>query len=114
MNTEKFAYWLQGALEMNPEMLKNGMSPEQVQTIQDHLNLIFDKATPDRFNKEGIVDSISPKDFRVANGESSADSYGPGLFCTQFKSEAVILPSSSISKKPGRKPRRRTSPGSKC
>lgn len=34
---------------MNPEMLEKGMSPEQVKTIQDHLNLVFNKVTPGRF-----------------------------------------------------------------
>lgn len=51
MTAEDFAYWIQGALEMNPQMLKEGMTPEQVQTIQDHLDLVFDKVTPDRINK---------------------------------------------------------------
>ncbi len=49
MDSEKFVYWLQGALEINPEMLKNGMTPEQVQTIQDHLDLVLKKITPNRF-----------------------------------------------------------------
>ncbi|MEK6829541.1 MAG: hypothetical protein AABY15_05465 [Nanoarchaeota archaeon] len=51
MNAETFTYWLQGALELNPEMLEKGMTPEQVKTIQDHLNLVFKKVTPDRFKK---------------------------------------------------------------
>jgi hypothetical protein len=49
MDSEKFVYWLQGALEVNPEMLNNGMTPEQVQTIQDHLDLVLKKITPNRF-----------------------------------------------------------------
>ena len=51
MEINQFVYWLQGALELNPEMLEKGMTPEQVKTIQDHLNLVFKKVTPDRFDK---------------------------------------------------------------
>lgn len=55
MESNEFIYWLQGALEMNPEMLEKGMSPQQVKTIQDHLDLVFNKVTPDRF-ENNIVD----------------------------------------------------------
>jgi len=54
-----FIYWLQGALEMNPEMFEKGMSPQQVKTIQDHLNLVFNKVTPDRFQEINIPDPNS-------------------------------------------------------
>jgi len=117
MNTEEFVYWLQGALEMNPEMLKNGMRPEQVQTIQDHLDLLFDKVTPDRFNKDVEINAPTLNDFRIANSGPSTGLSGSQLFCSQLKNEAIVLPSSSVSKKPGRKPRRkprRTGPGYKC
>lgn len=59
MSAEEFTYWLQGALEMNPEMLEKGMTPEQVKTIQDHLNLVFNKVTPDRFKSIEISDPNS-------------------------------------------------------
>ncbi len=55
MESIEFTYWLQGAIEMNPEMLEKGMSPQQVKTIQDHLDLVFNKITPDRF-KNHVVD----------------------------------------------------------
>ena len=88
MNTEKFAYWLQGALEMNPEMLKKGMSPEQVQTIQDHLNLVFDKTTPDRFNKEEV--SFNFEDTNPSRRDPNSTNWNPEeglpqLFCSQVK-----------------------------
>lgn len=62
MKAEEFTFWLQGALEMNPEMLEKGMTPEQVQTIQDHLDLVFKKVTPNRFKKEKeiIPSPLSP------------------------------------------------------
>lgn len=45
MNTEQFAYWLQGYSEIT-----NGRLPDadEWKIIQDHLKLVFDKKTPDR------------------------------------------------------------------
>ena len=45
MTTEQFTYWLQGFMEVaNPTTLDE----VQVQQIKDHLNLVFNKQTPDR------------------------------------------------------------------
>ncbi|WP_370601179.1 hypothetical protein [Pseudomonas nitroreducens] len=43
MNSEQFAYWLQGFVELN------GSEPtkEQWQSIKDHLKTVFMKVTPD-------------------------------------------------------------------
>ncbi len=68
MKAEEFAYWLQGALEMNPGMLKKGMTAEQVQTIQDHLNLVFNKVTPDRFHNLD-VDKLIKEDLKTSPEE---------------------------------------------
>jgi len=57
MTPEAFAYWLRGALELNPEMLEKGMTPEQVQTVEDHLNLVLTKVTPDRFEEKTKIDT---------------------------------------------------------
>lgn len=45
MDSLQFAYWLQGFSEIN-----GGVAPtqEQWKIIQDHLNLVFMKVTPDR------------------------------------------------------------------
>jgi hypothetical protein len=43
MNAENFAYWMQGALELGT--LKE-LNTEQVKIVQDHLNLVFKKVTP--------------------------------------------------------------------
>lgn len=49
MTPEAFAYWLQGFLEVgNPESI----SRTQIQIIQDHLDLVFNKVTPDRKEPE--------------------------------------------------------------
>ena len=38
MNSENFAYWLQGFFELSRT---NELTPEQVQAIKNHLNLVF-------------------------------------------------------------------------
>ena len=47
MTPEQFAYWLQGMLEGNPNLLEEGLTPQQTKIIQDHLSLVFNKVTPD-------------------------------------------------------------------
>ncbi len=49
MTTKQFAYWLQGFFEINDPQTIN---KEQTQIIKDHLNLVFDKVTPNRNTKE--------------------------------------------------------------
>jgi len=39
MTPENFCYWLQGLLEMQPNL--DSLSKAQVQMIRDHLNLVF-------------------------------------------------------------------------
>ncbi len=46
MNSENFAYWLQGYFELLGK--DEPLTKEQVQIIKDHLALVFDKVTPDR------------------------------------------------------------------
>ena len=43
MNAQDFCYWLQGPTELNPEWVP---SPEQWQSIKDHLQTVFVKVTP--------------------------------------------------------------------
>lgn len=43
MTPENFCYWLQGFMELSNERT---LTPEQVQIIRDHLNLVFIKLTP--------------------------------------------------------------------
>lgn len=43
MEALSFVYWLQGALELGQQ---KALSEEQVKIIQDHLNLVLQKKTP--------------------------------------------------------------------
>lgn len=45
MDSTNFCYWLQGALEL---ARVDGLDYTQVQIIQDHLDLVFNKVTPSR------------------------------------------------------------------
>lgn len=47
MGTRDFCLWLHGYLELTPEY--KGLSAEQVKIIEDHLDLVFKKETPERF-----------------------------------------------------------------
>lgn len=48
MTTENFCFWLKGFLEIgNPFDLKH----KQLQIVKDHLDLVFNKVTPDHVNK---------------------------------------------------------------
>lgn len=45
MNSQDFCYWLQGALELGHA---DYFDANDIRIIQDHLNLVFKKETPDR------------------------------------------------------------------
>lgn len=45
MNSQEFAYWLQGFFELNGS---NKLNEKQVQIIKDHLALVMTKVTPER------------------------------------------------------------------
>lgn len=59
MSPESFAYWLNGYFEISDS---NNLSPQQVQMIRDHLNLVFKKVTPAQNKKRNfdeLFDSIT-------------------------------------------------------
>jgi len=81
MEIEQFVYWLNGALEMNPDLVENGMTPNQVKTIKDHLDIVFSKITPDRFNDQSnITPGLSGV---IHTPEITSDD--SKLFCEKFK-----------------------------
>ena len=65
MSPENFVYWLQGFFELmnvGTECDMEGIHPEQARIIRDHLQLIFDKKTPDRkIDYEKVRDGLSKK-----------------------------------------------------
>ena len=46
MNERDFVYWLQGFLELREG--DDGLSERQVRIIRDHVELVFNKVTPER------------------------------------------------------------------
>ena len=79
MNEREFIYWLRGDIELN------GVRPyskKQVQIIKDHLDLIMEKATPNRGPWPVVINPPiahapypDPKDFSITC--SSTDVYNP-------------------------------------
>lgn len=45
MSPQDFCYWLQGLLEVGRPA---SLDSHQIQQIKDHLDLVFEKKTPDR------------------------------------------------------------------
>lgn len=63
MNSETFTYWLQGFVELTES---DTISEKQWLMIKDHLKLVFDKKTPDRYEYKNpsydqILDALRPK-----------------------------------------------------
>jgi len=55
MNSEQFAYWLNGFFEIeNPKSLDE----RKTQIIKDHLSLLFNKITPSRVLKEDMTTPV--------------------------------------------------------
>jgi len=51
MSPEQFLYWLQGFFEIQSVGVDGdieGINPKQTRIIRDHLQLVFEKETPDR------------------------------------------------------------------
>lgn len=81
MTSEQFVYWLQGFFEIQgvgTEDDMEGVHPEQAKVIHDHLNLVFDKKTPERkIDKEKLKktlkDNISNKSRRSLKNKRDMD-----------------------------------------
>ena len=59
MTPENFAYWIKGYFEL--EGGETLLTPRQTRIIQDHLDLVFKKETPDR--DSGLSLDIDTKSF---------------------------------------------------
>lgn len=59
MTSEQFCYWLQGFFELKKTIdHREGATPETMQMIEDHLQIVFMKVTPSFPTKVG--DSVGP------------------------------------------------------
>jgi hypothetical protein len=56
MTTEQFTYWLKGFMELNETTT---LTEKQYQIVKDHLDLVFDKKTPNR-DLGNLLGDISP------------------------------------------------------
>ena len=74
MDSTNFAYWLQGALELFPDAMSKGLSGQQVQIIQDHLDLVLNKVTPNR-SQERVEPLPMPSDelFAYCSGADNVE-----------------------------------------
>lgn len=63
MTPENFAYWLQGLLEVGKV---ESLDKEQVQQIKDHLQLVFEKKTPNY----GQTTNVPSYSYREMPGQS--------------------------------------------
>jgi len=57
MTAEQFAYWLQGFSEMSDSP---DLNEKQWRIVQDHLQLVFNKVTPDRTIDFSNIDLQKP------------------------------------------------------
>lgn len=58
MTSQDFAFWLHGFFEISDS---NSLTEKQVQIIKDHLNLVFNKVTPD-YSKEDFIKNTPKSD----------------------------------------------------
>lgn len=54
MNTQDFCYWLQDYFELAMTPTKEGLTPQQVEVIKEHLRLVFKKEAV----KEAAADAV--------------------------------------------------------
>ena len=92
MTPENFTYWLQGFFEIsNP----NKLDETQVQIIKDHLDLVFNKVTPDR--SKSVLQDLKPNKFdwlMKDNGTIQPESdLNTKVYCaTSFSYPSISIP----------------------
>ena len=86
MTPEQFCYWLQGFIEIAGDDLKK-LDEKRIQIIKDHLDLVFNKVTPDRSPKTKKKVITEKKDLdelikTMQEPRTYCDPYGmPGKIC---------------------------------
>jgi hypothetical protein len=76
MNTENFAFWLQGYFELLGK--DEPLTKTQVQIIKDHLALVFTKVTPDR---QLEIVNVVKQDIRVDPFDQPVDVQPVEVLC---------------------------------
>jgi len=96
LNSRDFTFWLQGFFELSNEDVT--LSHRQLQIIKDHLNLAFDKETPD-YTKEGsdevITTDISSPPLKTEPWKIPSYTKG-GMYSTQDPLVASPLGSNTV------------------
>lgn len=80
MDAVSFTYWLQGFFEISDAKT---LDEKQVQVIKDHLNLVFNKVTPDRNGIESNDSTSKGFEFDLMPKSSS-------VYCTGVKTSQVL------------------------
>lgn len=89
MTPEQFTYWLQGFFEISDT---DSLTNKQVQIIRDHLNLVFNKVTPDRGKGEIIKGpNLEKQNMCPACGNI----LGEGYYCRCVFTKPSVEPFSS-------------------
>lgn len=79
MTAEQFAYWLQGYAELTDA----APTPEQWQSIREHLALVFNKQTPAApwANKQQAGTPFGNPPWGAPNGAQAVPQYGSKVIC---------------------------------
>lgn len=101
MTPEQFIYWLQGFMEVAQP---NTLNSTQIKIINDHLNLVLDKKTPDRTwqqplhqDKPPLFPSLDNKDNIIC---CTPDDFSKKYCSSQLEDiNKISLPDSLNSKK---------------
>ena len=90
MDTTSFCYWLQGYFEISGS---NMLSSKQAQIIKDHLDLVFNKVTPDRNENKSLgIDAQEEvrKILTEKNNFTLADLEVNGRLCSSVPMDANL------------------------
>jgi hypothetical protein len=75
MTPENFVYWIQGYIELTKAYENDlGMTEKQVKCIEDHVNLVLKKETPNRTSDSFPVGTL-------LNYDQVTDEFSPSLRC---------------------------------
>lgn len=79
MDSTAFTYWLQGFFEISDA---KKLDEKQVQIIKDHLNLVFNKVTPNR-------NEATKKEWSQGSTLEGIDFKSPNLYCSTSTSSGI-------------------------